>query len=71
MSMSSPQPDKKYTYGDYLKWPDEERWEIIDGVPYDMSPAPSAKHQTISMRLSRNIMVLFPRQKVPGLCRPL
>ena len=51
MSMTSPKPDKKYTYGDYLNWPDEERWEIIDGVPYDMSPAPSTKHQTISMEL--------------------
>ncbi|MEN6327026.1 MAG: Uma2 family endonuclease [Syntrophomonas sp.] len=55
MSMSSPKPDKKYTYGDYLKWPDEERWEIIDGVPYDMSPAPSTKHQTISMELGRQL----------------
>jgi len=51
MSMSSPQPDRKYTYGDYLHWPDEERWEIIDGVPYDMSPAPSTDHQIISIQL--------------------
>lgn len=21
-----------YTYGDYLTWPDEERWQLIDGV---------------------------------------
>jgi len=51
MSMSAPKPNRKYTYGDYLKWPDEERWEIIDGVPYDMSPAPSTEHQRISTRL--------------------
>ncbi len=59
MSMSAPKPDRKYTYGDYLKWPDEERWEIIDGVPYDMSPAPSTKHQTISMRLSGLLWSFF------------
>ena len=55
MSMASPQPDKKYSYADYLQWPDEQRWEIIDGVPYDMSPAPSTKHQAISMELGRQI----------------
>lgn len=51
MSMSAPRPGRKYTYGDYLKWPDEERWEIIDGVPYEMSPAPSTEHQRVSTQL--------------------
>jgi hypothetical protein len=36
MSMSTPRPDKKYTYADYLKWPDDQRWEIINGVPYNI-----------------------------------
>ena len=48
MSILSNKLGVKYTYGDYLKWPDEERWEIIDGVPYLMSPAPSVDHQKIS-----------------------
>lgn len=26
--------DRKYTYADYLKFPNDERWEIIDGIPY-------------------------------------
>ncbi len=38
---------KKYTYQDYLNWPDEGRWEIIDGKVYDMSPSPTKKHQKI------------------------
>lgn len=37
-------PDKKYTYKDYLEWPDDERWELIEGVAYNMTPAPSLKH---------------------------
>ncbi|WP_139902181.1 Uma2 family endonuclease [Clostridium thermarum] len=41
----------KYTYKDYLNWPDAERWELIDGIPYDMSPAPTRKHQKISGEL--------------------
>ena len=35
------------TYLDYLNWPDDEKWEIIKGEPYAISPAPSTEHQTI------------------------
>jgi len=42
---------KRYTYTDYISWPDDERWEIIDGIPYNMSPAPTLNHQRISRRL--------------------
>ena len=37
-----------YTYEDYQNWPDGERWEIIDGEAYDMSPAPLIRHQRIT-----------------------
>ncbi|HHW02464.1 MAG TPA: Uma2 family endonuclease [Thermoanaerobacterales bacterium] len=50
--MPLPQENKKYTYADYLTWPEDERWEIIDGVPY-MQAAPSWQHQTISVELTR------------------
>ncbi|MBI3599473.1 MAG: Uma2 family endonuclease [Nitrospinae bacterium] len=43
--------DKRYTYGDYLSWPEEERWELIEGIAYDMSPSPSRIHQRISGEL--------------------
>lgn len=42
--------DKVYTYADYLAWPENERWEIIDGVAYAMAP-PSTEHQRIAGRL--------------------
>ena len=45
--------EKKFTYGDYLTWPDEERWQIIDGIAYDMSPSPTVDHQLILNELSR------------------
>lgn len=32
-----------YTYEDYCKW--EGRWELIDGIPFAMSPAPTPAHQ--------------------------
>lgn len=45
----------KFTYTDYSLWPDDERWELIDGIAYDMSPAPSSDHQSISVILSSKI----------------
>lgn len=37
--------ERRYTYADYLNWPTDGRWEIIDGEAYDMSPAPGIAHQ--------------------------
>jgi Uma2 family endonuclease len=39
--------NENYTYRDYLTWPEEERWELIDGIPY-MQATPSRIHQEIS-----------------------
>lgn len=38
--------DGKYSYADYLNWPEGERFEIIDGTPY-MQAAPSPIHQEV------------------------
>ena len=46
-----------FTYGDYLNWSDEERWELIDGTPYNMTPAPSRSHQGISRELLKQFAV--------------
>jgi len=45
--------EELYTYGDYLLWDDGERWELIDGVAYNMSPAPNRRHQQIATELTR------------------
>ena len=44
--------NKKYTYGDYLNWPDDIRCELIAGVIYDMTPATMRKHQDILRDIS-------------------
>ena len=41
---------KKFTYEDYLKTPDEERYELIGGELL-MTPAPVPKHQRISRKI--------------------
>lgn len=40
-----------YTYRDYASWPDDERWEIIEGEAYNMSPGAKASHQRYLRRL--------------------
>ena len=36
-----------FTYAQYRTWGDEVRYELIDGVAYAMSPAPTRTHQIL------------------------
>ncbi len=56
---------EKYTYADYLTWPDDQRWEIIDGVAYAMSPSPGRRHQ----ELSGELFVQFANHLKGKLCK--
>jgi Uma2 family endonuclease len=51
MMATSPQ-EHGFTYQDYLTWPNDERWEIVGGIAYAMTPSPQNDHQEISMALS-------------------
>lgn len=44
----------KYTYADLAQWPEDERWELIEGIPYAMT-APQRLHQEIVSELCRQI----------------
>ncbi|WP_143415091.1 Uma2 family endonuclease [Geobacillus sp. E263] len=44
------EPSEPYSYQDYLQW--EGRWELIDGVAYNMSPSPTWEHQFAIVELS-------------------
>ena len=37
--------DGGFTLDHWRAWPEDERWELIDGIPYAMSPAPRVSHQ--------------------------
>jgi len=39
--------DHRYTYREYASWPEEERWELIEGVAWSMCAAPSPSHQRV------------------------
>jgi Uma2 family endonuclease len=42
---------KTFTYADYLRWDESVRVELIRGEVFDMTPAPSRRHQEILMQL--------------------
>lgn len=44
-----------HTYRDYLTWPDDLRYELIDGVAYLMAPAPVRVHQEVVGELYRQV----------------
>lgn len=50
---------KKFTYGDYLTWPEDERWELIDGEAFAMTPAPSVLHQRVVREILTQINPLL------------
>jgi len=31
---------ERYTYADYASWPEDVRYELLDGVTHAMTPAP-------------------------------
>ncbi len=53
--MQQPLPKESFTYADYCEWTGEERWELIDGVPYAMAPAPTDVHQEILLDISTQV----------------
>lgn len=42
-----------HCYGDYLTWPNDTRYELIDGVAYLMAPAPDVPHQDVAGEIYR------------------
>lgn len=56
---------KVYTYADYLEFPEDARVELIDGVIYEMSPAPSRVHQKIIFELTLLLGNYIKQNKKP------
>lgn len=53
----------QYTYTDYVQWKGE--WELIDGMPYAMSPSPVRQHQVAN----GNLYIAFNNAVLPE-CQP-
>jgi Uma2 family endonuclease len=61
---------KTYSYADYLLWQFQERVELIKGKIFEMSPAPSRKHQVVSRVLNRYLDRHFEFESCELYCAP-
>jgi len=46
---------ERHTYGDYLTWTDDARYELIDGAAYAIAPAPAVVHQDLVLAIARQV----------------
>jgi Uma2 family endonuclease len=46
---------QRHTYREYCTWPEDVRYELIDGQAYAMSPGPSRRHQEIGFEVARQV----------------
>ena len=58
--MTTQKPKAKLTFQDYLKTPDDERYELLDGELI-MAPSPNEAHQIIAGKLGSRLL-LFVEQ---------
>ena len=64
--MVTARPKGEFTYEDYAATPDDERWELIDGVLYKMAPSPNTKHQRALRRWVAAFELHLSRVGEPG-----
>lgn len=49
-----------YTYTDYCQW--EGKWELIEGIPYAMSPTPVPGHQIVASNLVSEFRIALQKE---------
>ncbi len=54
--------DNRYSYADYQNWPNDERFELIDGVIHNMN-APLRIHQKTVTELTKQLAIFFTGKK--------
>lgn len=58
-----------YTYDDWINW--KGQWELIEGIPYAISPMPAPKHQRIANALSAEFYFALKECKTCGTYQPI
>ncbi len=59
--------EQPFTYSDYVIWETEERYELINGEPVLMAPAPNQRHQILAGNLFSELREVLRKSKSP--CR--
>lgn len=60
-----------YTWADYVTWGDKERWELIAGEAFNMTPAPAISHQCVVGELYRQMANWFAGKRCQALVAPV
>ena len=68
--MVTTKPQGKYTYADYAAKADDEKWELIDGVLYQMAAGASARHQEVSENFGELLIPHIRPRRLGRLYRP-
>ena len=63
--------DERYTYADYCRWDDGQRWELIDGEAYLMAPAPTAFHQIVAFQIGHQVETALKDKPCTVLLAPI
>jgi Uma2 family endonuclease len=61
----------RYTWADYLTWNTGERWEIVAGEAFAISPAPTPRHQGIVVQLTRQFAQQLEGRPCRVFCAPI
>lgn len=71
--MSEPAPvlPRRFTWLDYQTWPADERWELLGGEAYAMSPSPGIRHQELVLRLGAQLLQFFKGSRCQPYIAPL
>lgn len=60
-----------YTWEDYQAWPDDPRFELINGEAVAMSPSPGVRHQTLQLKLAACLDAHFAGKPCQPFIAPL
>lgn len=60
----------EFSYRDYLRWPEHERWQLLDGHAYAMTP-PSVPHQRVVLEFGRQLANQLQGHPCPVLIAPV
>lgn len=60
-----------HSYGDYLTWPDDSRYELIDGDAYLMAPGPDLGHQDVAGEIYLQIRQALKNKSCRAFIAPL
>lgn len=61
----------RFTWDDYRSWPDDERWELIDGQPVAMSPSPGFRHQDVAVAIVTELRTFLKGKRCRVLVSPM